>query len=586
MRNLKRYNSLNNMEKRNRKMVFGVDVHNARLVAFAIIASCSSFAFSQNLPPAAQPGAAEKQLQRPSDPTAPTHRAPMLTSPVQVAPPGSESVTFVLQSLDVDGAKSVTTSELTAPYKSLIGKQISLAKLYGIANAMTATYRSRGYLLSAVIVPAQTVNQGDVRLQAVEGYLEDVKFEGYLGNRSGMFAAMRTRLLADRPLRAKVLERALLLLNDLDGIHAQGILQPSATPSAADLIVRIARTAVSMSAGANNRGSTFEGPNQKEASISVNSLLGAFESTSLQYLGASKSSELQLFALSHRERLTADGLDLTVSASHSKAEPKLTAAFSDFELDTTTTQARIQLDFPFQRTREDTVAARLALTYHDGTTDAFSSPLTKDKIAAVRAGFRWDHLDSWAGVNLVDTEIGKGIHALGASSDGSLLASRIGGRPDFGKATLYVARLQSVGAGFSVLVAGSGQYAFDRLLEPEEFAFGGEPFGRAYQPSELVGDSGLAAKAELRWTADLQYGISTTLYVFGDRGEVWRRLLPEEAGLRRTDAASSRGGGLRCSLGPWATAYVEVAKPTDHVISALGNRDTHVFGGFEVRYGL
>lgn len=551
----------------------------------AALAASSAAVSQQRVPPGAQPGTAERQLQQPPQPVLPEQSAPLSITAAEQAPPGAESITFTLQDVEVEGAHAVLPAALAAAYRADIGKTVSLSRVYAIANAMTATYRAQGYLLASVVVPVQTITAGRVRLQVIEGYLHAVSFEGYQGLRAGMFAATRARLLADRPLRTATLERALLLLNGLPGIHAEAILHPAADAAgAADLVIRIQRTTVNLTAGFNTRGATVEGPNQIETSVALNSLFGTYNGLNFQYLQATDSSKLKLYALSDVERLTASGLDLLISGSHSEANPQ-GVDLAAYNLATDTTLARIELDFPFALARTNSLTGHLALTYTDAKIDLLGANFSRDKLSAVRVGLRWDHLDGAYGVNLINAEYSQGLSALGASPLGSSLASRAAGRPNFSKATLYVARLQSLGGPFSVLLAASGQYAFDRLLEPEEFAFGGEPFGRAYDPSEFVGDSGLAGKVEFRYTFDLPVGVSATLYAFADRGEAWRRLLPGDTGAM-TEAASSSGGGVRVSVRSWLTGYVEVAKPLDHVVAALGNEDTRVFAGVQLLLGF
>jgi hemolysin activation/secretion protein len=541
----------------------------------------------QALPPSGRPGAAERQLQQPPEPTLPDRGSlPSITVPDQ-APAGAEAVTFTLRSIDLEGASSIEQPALEVTYRGDIGKTVSLARIYAIASSMTALYHSRGYLLSSVVVPIQTISpsEGRVRLKAVEGFLHEVRFEGYQSVRHGMLDSMRARLLADRPLRTATLERVLLLLNTLPGIQAQGVLEPAAgVAGAADLIVRIKRTVINATAGFNNRGATVEGPNQLQGSLGLNSLFGNLGGTNFQYQQASTASKLRLYAGSDVERLTASGLDLRISGSHSTSTPALGVDFAAFNLATDTTLGRVELSYPLALARSSSLTTRLALTYTDAKTNSLGASLSQDKLAAVRAGLRWDYLDRGYGVNLVDLEYSQGFHGLGASQFGSPLASRPDGEPDFSKATLYVARLQSLGGPFSVLLAASGQYAFNRLLQPEEFAFGGEPFGRAYDASEFVGDSGVAGKIEPRYTLETPVGIAATFYVFADRGEAWRRLLRSETGLAPTEAASSAGGGVRLSVRSWLSGYVEAAKPLDHVVAARGNQDARVFAGVQALF--
>ena len=559
-------------------------MNSMRRVAVAWLACCCASAFAQ-VPPTAEPGRAEEQLRQPPEPQPARSSTVVPPLPQQTAPPGSENVKFTLQALSVDGATVYSSETLTAPYAPLLGQELSLSRLYALANEMTARYRNDGYLLSSVVVPAQTVSEGKIRLQAVEGYLAAVEFEGELENRRGMYERIRQRLLAQRPLRTATLERQMLLLNDLPGVSAQAVLQPAQESGAANLTVRMGVANVAASMGATNRGSKVQGPVQYDASLDLRSLLTLHDATTLRYLQSSERDELWLAAVSHTERLSAQGLDWTLAGSVSRSSPELGEDFAELNLETDTDQASMQLAYPFVRSRTANLRGRIALTYHDGLTDSEFGELSRDVISAVRVGLSFDGVDAWRGVNLIDLEYSRGIGAFGSSELGDPFASRIGGEPEFSKATLYIARLQSLAPRFSVLLAASGQAAFDNLLAPEEFAFGGEFYGRAYDPSEVVGDSGAAGKVELRFTVDNPGGFSFTLYGFYETGYVWRKLDSSEAGAADEDDASSAGGGVRFNFGPHVSGYVEGAVPLDHIVAAEGNDDARVFGGIKIGFG-
>jgi len=555
------------------------------------IALCSTglwcAAAGAQVPPSVEPGRVEEQRRPPAEPQRPdsdTVRQPQLEP--QRAPANAEDLVFVLQRLTVDGVQAYSADELTAPYGALVGQQISLDRLYQIANELTARYRNDGYLLSSVVVPAQNIRDGAIRLQAVEGYLASVTIEGDVHRRDGLFESLRQQLLADRPLRTATLERAVLLMNDLEGTIAQAILRPAADAGgASDLLVKVATQTVAGTLGATNRGSEVQGPVQYEASLELRSILGLHESTVLSYLQSSDREELWLGSLTHTQRLTAGGLDLVLGGSVSRSDPELGSELSALNLETDTEQASVQLSYPLMRARTRNLRARATLTYHDGLTDSDFGPLSKDVITAVRAGLSFDSVDAWSGVNLIDIEFSQGVDAFGSSPAGDPFASRIGGDPEFSKATLYLARLQSLGEKWSILLAASGQAAFSNLLAPEEFAFGGEFYGRAYDPSEVVGDSGLAGKAELRFTHDRPGRFGLTLYGFYEAGKVWRRLDASEVGADKEESAASAGGGARFTLGRYASAYIEAAVPLNHIVAAEGNDDTRVFGGIQVGFG-
>ena len=146
-------------------------------------------------------------------------------------------------------------------------------------------------------------------------------------------------------------------------------------------------------------------------------------------------------------------------------------------------------------------------------------------------------------MNIADIEYSHGLKGLGASDNGDEYLSRPGGRSDFSKATLYAARIQSLPANWSVVVAANGQYAFTDLLAPELFSVGGEQFGRGYDASELLNDHGAALKIDLRYAHTWGGRRPVTLmpYIFGDAGRVWQRT--PFAGGESQQTLSSAGGG-------------------------------------------
>ncbi len=535
------------------------------------------------IPSTAQPGTVERQLQTPHAPVQSTESS-VVTLPAepQAPPPNAASLTFRLSTLSVEGNQALSSSALTQPYAGLIGTTVSVERIYAIASDMTARYRDAGYILSSVIVPPQSITDGHVRLQAVEGYIARISLEGNAGHRQGLFQRMGDKVVSDRPLRNETLERYLLLINDLPGMTAQGVLRPSpSTPGAAELVVRLRTSHVGFVAGATDRGSHVQGPAQIQASVDLDSVLSLEEESTFQYLQAVPGSELRLYSLDHNERLTASGLELKLSGSYSDSSPSLAAQLAALNLATSTAQGRVELDYPFIRTRAWNLSARVAYTYNRSKTDTSAGLESQDRLSAVRLGVSADHADAANGVSNLDLEFGRGIHAFGSSEYGDPLASRFDGRPDFSKMTLYVARLQSLGAGFSVLLAANGQLAFNHLLLPEVFGYGGEYFGRAYDASELVGDSGIAGKLELRYTRESFNHFGWTGYVFAEDGKVWNRLAALDK-LPSSDSAVSVGGGLRVSIASWLSGYAEVTKPTNHVVAATDSKGVRVFGGLQV----
>ncbi len=133
------------------------------------------------------------------------------------------------------------------------------------------------------------------------------------------------------------------------------------------------------------------------------------------------------------------------------------------------------------------------------------------------------------------------------------MASRASGRVDFGKLEGSVGRVQPLFANISAFVAAYGQYAFSSLLSPEQCGYGGARFGRAFDPSQLLGDHCWQALGELRYDLPVT-GVLTQaqLYSFIDYGKVYT-IAPAAFTAGSAEGASA-GAGLRLAgQNGWAT---------------------------------
>ena len=87
-------------------------------------------------------------------------------------------------------------------------------------------------------------------------------------------AELGEKIKASRPLHAAVLERYLLIANELPGVQLRSVLAPSQTPGAADLILIVSPKRVEGYVSLDNYGSRYLGTGQLSAGIAVNRLAG------------------------------------------------------------------------------------------------------------------------------------------------------------------------------------------------------------------------------------------------------------------------------------------------------------------------
>ena len=538
--------------------------------------------FAQDLPTTTQPGRLEKQFEEPSKPK--SQLEPVIPEDQQAAPlEDLENVRFVLSGLMVEGATVYADAEFLPLYEEMLGQEVSLGDVYGVAGKISAKYRNDGYILSQAVVPAQRIRDGIVRIQVVEGYINEVIIDGEIAGRESLLEAFASKITASRPLRGDTLERYLLLADDLPGMTAKAVLTPSADqPGASDLVLFVEHKRIDHSYGFDNRGTRFVGPFQASGRVNVNSILGLYEQTSARVIFATEPEELRFLQLTHSETLGSEGTELIMSYNVTRSRPGFTLETQNAQSDSQ--ELTFILSHPIIRSRSENLSVKGSFVWFKSLTDFQNLALFDDRLRIVRAGVSYDVVDRFRGVNLVEFEVSQGLDIFNESTSGSNDGvdpelSREHGRSNFFKVTANASRLQSLAVllpGLNVLGAVTGQFSGSQLLSSEEFGFGGAEFGRAYDNSEIVGDHGAAGKIEVQYGRSPIWEFLTDyqFYAYYDFGIVWR-INATDLGTngKVTESAASAGVGLRFNVTENVSGHIEIDTPLTRAVSAEGLDD-------------
>lgn len=514
---------------------------------------------AQVLPGPIDPNRLEQRFDQP--PTPQSVPEPELPAPEQAPPPkDAEAIRFALSAIELDGATVYAAEDLRPLWDGLLGREVTLAEVYGVRDALTAKYRNDGYVLSQAIVPAQRIRGGVVRLQILEGYINEVNVQGDFADHAGLLRGYADRIKASRPLRMADMERYVLLADDLPGVGVRTVLEPAeGVPGASNLTFNLERTPVSGSLSADNRGTRSVGVLQLSGSLTADDQLGRFDRTAVLGSVAQQIKELRFLDVTHTQTLDSEGTTAQIGLRRSWAIPGDTVRA--LEIDSLTSSVRLAVAHPFLRSRSETLRGELSFAVRDSRTDILRRRQTEDRLRILAASLGYDVADGWDGSNIVQATLSQGLNLLDATRRGAATGrSRSGGRSDFTKLGLTLQRDQRLGEEFTLVLAADGQYAGHELLSSEEFGIGGKSYGRAFDSSEITGDSGFATRAEVQYAVPpvhdwLNY---VQLYVFSDYGTVWNY----ESGSRHgRQSLASAGSGVRFGLLERLDASVEVAKP-------------------------
>jgi hemolysin activation/secretion protein len=520
-----------------------------------------------NIPGTVDPGRLQERFEAPKLPRAVNE--PLIPDDEKKLPPEeADKIRFTLSAITLRGNTIFPDAALGNLYKEHLGREISLGVIYQISDAITARYRNAGYVLARATVPAQRVENGIVQIVIFEGQIGKASIEGKLPGKDKLLEAYLNKITASTPLSADVLERYVLLINDLPGVAAKAVLVPSFdTAGATDLVLQVSEDPWDAALSVDNRGTEFIGAVQFRAQGGYNNLLGMYERISAQSVVTQNTNELRFFDFGYAQPVGTEGTVAGISANISYSNPGST--LKQFDIEGQNRSITATLSHPWVRSRRKNISFQGSFTAKNSRTDLRSSLLTEDRLRVVRAGASADFTDGFAGVNLFGLEVSQGLDILHATNSGDLNRTRFSGREDFTKITGNAMRIQSITQRTRAVFAMNGQYALSQLFSSEEFGYGGVPFGHAYDPSQLTGDHGVSARAEGQYTTPYQNDFlrSSELYAFYDIGSVWHI---ENNARPWKESAASLGGGARFTLSDKLTGYVEVAKPLTTSVPARG----------------
>jgi len=530
-------------------------------VVGAVTALCwHSAVLAQTVPPNAQPGRERELFTQPRPPQA-QPRGPAVTLPSTVAPAGADKVKVVIRRVEVAGSTVYQQAELAKLYADLLAKPTTLATVYEIARRITAKYGEDGYVLSRAIVPPQEFEPKGavVHIQVVEGWINKVRWPKQLSRYRDFFSEYAAKITSERPANIKTIERYLLLANDLPGLKFTTTLKPSDQPETSVLVVDVTEKPVDVLGRVDNRGTQARGPIQFLSTATINNVLGAHEALTLSYAGASPQTELQYVSGYYRHVLTSEGLTTFADASYSWGQPG-TQPLRILDYITRSTVAEAGASYPLLRSRERNFTVSALAFLSDSYSDILEAPFNVDRLRGARGKLDGDFADTLQGINQINVTVSQGINGFGSTNNGNALASRASGRVDFSKIEATVSRTQPLGQSLSAFASLYGQYAGTSLLAPEQCGFGGRFFGRAYDPSELLGDHCIEGIGELRYDPPVTNPQLTQLqlYGFGDYGRLFVR--EPAVGTDPQSHGASVGAGLRTGFISHLASDLQIAK--------------------------
>lgn len=503
----------------------------------------------------------------------------------ETVPPGPP---VHLDDVRIVGVTVYDPAHLRAQFADLIGQTVPRERLAAALDALQARYRTDGYILTTVHGEAeQQDGHVIVVVRVTEGYISDVKLDGDIGEATPLAQEILDHLTEIRPTNNADLERYLLLVNDIPGVTANGVLRRNPPePGAVELVVQLQRAPTGVQFQFDNRGSPEIGPYEALLVGQANALTRF--GTQLQGTFYNTFNREELFGqLDTVGFLGSEGLKAHLYFGRGNTQPGGALAGTGFNADLQIGGA--SLTYPAIRTRRLNLWFDADADVYDSFVETFltAGEASETHLRIGRLGASLEFQDALIAqlpaANQAALKVSHGFTGLGASKSNSLLPARAGNVIDFSKVVGEFTRIQNLkpigDVQPALKLSIGGQFSNDILPPSEEYQLGGTRFGRGFFAGEVVGDRALGATIELQlnkgW-ADASplspdHRLDVQFYGFFDYGRAYDLV---KGGPDHT--INSLGIGARSNLAPWLFVELEgLHRFTTHPIGALARADAN-----------
>lgn len=525
----------------------------------------------------------------------------------QRPPANAEEIRFDLNGIVIEGATLYDDETLAALYDGETGREMTLLKVFDIAGAIQQLYRDDDYVFTRVVVPAQNIEGGVVRIEVIEATIEDVAVEepeDSIGPVTALVEDMVAPLIGLTNPTGAFLERTLLNINEIPGMRrATAVPQAGASGNrgALALFINVERDPFEAIIFGDNRQVPGVGRGIIGGSATFNSWSRAGDTTTISYFnsfgynteeGAPSSDsgfgdfdERNTVQLEHSRYVGNDGLQIKGRVLFSRTRPG--DDLNEIGLEGETLLAGVEASYPLYRSRRISLSGAIGFDLYNSETDVSQGAfnIADDKLRVAFARFDGLVRDS-LGYTKFTIEGRQGLNILNASNPNTdNFLSRADGRGDFSSLKATVERLVEVNDDLSVFLKASGQISSGPLLASEEFAIGGLTFGRGFDPSEFTGDSGFGLTGEFRYGQTIELldtAFDAEFYAFVDYGLVTNKGL----GRPGMEDIVSAGGGVRLFLPGQYVLGLEAAFPVDQGLErpSAGGKSPRYFVNFSKQF--
>jgi hemolysin activation/secretion protein len=470
---------------------------------------------------------------------------------VPPAPPSEPRISgerVFVREIRIVGSTVFSADELARVVAPYLNRELTSDDLEAIRVALTRLYVDNGYINSGAVLPDQTVTNGVVTMEVIEGKVTDIAIEGNRWFRSE-YLKKRLSLAAGPPLNINPLQRKLqLLLEDPRFARLNAELKPGIALGDSELHVLVEeRSPYKLWLEFNNYQSPAVGAERGIVTGEHQNVTGNGDVLTLRY-GRSEGQD-PLFDF--RYVLPVTPYDTAVSFQYRRNTQRIIEEpFQALEIESNTEIFTLAVRQPLYRTLNNEFAVELIGERLTEETSLLGEPFSlspgahggKTVVTAIRAAQEWVYRTQNQ-VIAARSRFSVGIDALGATMNND---DRV---PD-GKFFAWLGQFQWVRRleflATQVIFRTDVQLADRPLLALEQISVGGRYSVRGYRENTFITDNAVLASLEVRVPVirNVPWADYLELAPFFDFGKGWN----QHTSTSGPEPLYSIGIGLRWAL--------------------------------------
>ncbi len=425
--------------------------------------------------------------------------APQLPE-TQIPSQDDENMKFKVDRIEVVGSTVFKPKDFIPVTSPFVGRELTFSELLQVKDAVTKLYTDKGYVTTGAIITPQTIESGVIKIQVVEGSLQEIKI---VGNRrlNSKYIRSRIKLGAGKPLNVPhLLEKLQLLRLDPRIQNLSAELQTGTRPGSNLLQVEVKEAdTFKLTTTLDNGRSPSVGSFRRGIDLQEANLLGLGDTLSVGYANTDGSNTVNV-----NYTLPVNAHNGTISFGYNQGwNNVIEKPFTVLDIQSNSKAYDFSYRQPLIQKPTEELAVALSFSRQESQTELGIDniggfPLSpgadangKTKISALRFTQEYTQRSNKQ-VFAARSQFSVGVDWFGANVNNHAPDSR------FFSWRGQAQWVQQLKPDTLFLLRGDLQAAADSLVPLEQFGLGGQLSVRGYRQDALLTDSGFLLSAEFR----------------------------------------------------------------------------------------